>query len=136
MVTRLLPHTADMSVEVEAPTKRALFSEFARALTDLMVEGEVRLSRREAISLVAADPPSLLVRFLNELIFLWEDRCFLMKEVRFDEWKRLSLRAVFLGETFCPDRHRLMHQVKAATYHQLQLARIGRLWRGQVLFDV
>ena len=125
-----------MSVEVEAPTKRALFSEFARALTDLMVEGEVRLSRREAISLVAADPPSLLVRFLNELIFLWEDRCFLTKEVRFDEWKRLSLRAVFFGETFCPDRHRPMHQVKAATYHQLQLARIGRLWRGQVLFDV
>ena len=136
VVTRLLPHTADLSVEVEAPTKRALFSEFARALTDLMVEGEVRPSHQEVVSLSAADPLSLLVRFLNELIFLWEDRYFLTGDIRFTEWKRLSLQAVFLGEPFSPDRHRVSHGVKAATYHQLQLVRIGRVWRGQVLFDV
>ncbi len=136
MITRFLPHTADVSVEVEAPTKRALFIEFARALTDLMVEGEVRLSHQEATSIVAADQPALLVCFLNELIYLWEDRCFLMREARFDEWKRLSVQVVFFGETFRPDRHRLSHEVKAATYHELKLVRIGRLWRGQVLFDV
>ncbi|MCX5971175.1 MAG: archease [Coprothermobacterota bacterium] len=136
MVTRLLPHTADLSVEVEAPTKRALFCEFARALTNLMVEGEVRPSRQEAVSLVALDQPSLLVCFLNELIFLWEDQNFLTRDVRFTVLKSLSLQAVCLGEPFSPDRHRIWHSMKAATYHQLQLARMGRVWRAQVLFDV
>jgi SHS2 domain-containing protein len=136
VVTRLLPHTADLSVEVEAPTKQALFSEFARALTDLMVEGEVQPSRQETVALSAMDLPSLLVGFLNELIFLWEDQSFLAGDIRFTEWKRFTFQAVVLGESFSPDRHRLMHGVKAATYHDLQLARIGRIWRGQVLFDV
>src|SRR3712207_5401850 len=68
---RMLDHTADVGFEVaQAPTLESLFDEARRALLMTMFEepperGEEKRSAR----LSAPDPETLLVRWINELVF-------------------------------------------------------------------
>ena len=39
-------------------------------------------------------------------------------------------------EPYDPERHPLRTELKAVTYHQLEVARDGDEWTGRVIFDV
>ena len=78
----------------------------------------------------------LLVAWLNEIIYLVCDGVFLPASVRLTELTGSSLEAMLAGETPDGSRHRLAREVKAATYHDLEVSETDGLWRGRVLFDV
>jgi SHS2 domain-containing protein len=136
VTTRLLPHTADLWLEVEAHTLRALFEEFASSLVSFMVEGPVEPREHREVELAADNREALLVRFLNEVNFLLEQEGFLTGAVRFQSLGSKRMKAWLLGEPCQGGRQRLVRSVKAATYHQLSLDRTSRGWRGQVIFDL
>jgi SHS2 domain-containing protein len=47
-----------------------------------------------------------------------------------------SLEAEVKGESYDARRHDLQSEIKAATYHGLQIERKGEGWEAQVIFDV
>jgi SHS2 domain-containing protein len=136
-----IDHTADTAVAITAPDEAGLFQEAARALRALYVEE--RASDPEALAkdlqLEAADGESLLVGFLEELIYLFDAEGFLCREV---EVRGVSLEApAFLdarvtGERFDPARHTALTEVKAATYHGLRIERSAEGLRAVVVFDL
>jgi SHS2 domain-containing protein len=85
------------------------------------------------------DVELLLLRFLNELVYLRDARRLLLRpgELRVEETPEgARLEATLLGESLDPARHRLAVDVKAATAHALSLVRENGGFRATVTLDV
>ena len=136
----VVEHTADVGIEVRAPTLEALFVDAAAGFCDAITEAALLGAGEErAFEVEAAGLDLLLVAWLEELLFRFETTGVLYArgeagvEGKGDSW---SLRARMRGERFDPARHPLKVQVKAITYHELEVARDEHGWRARVIFDI
>jgi SHS2 domain-containing protein len=94
---------------------------------------------RRRLELAEPDLELLLLRFLNELVYLRDAEGLLLRprELRVERGAgEARLAAELAGECLDPARHRLAAEVKAATAHGLSLAREGGGWRASVTLDV
>ena len=81
--------------------------------------------------------PTLLLRWLDELIFRSETRHRLY--ARFDvrvAGDGTSLAAEIVGEPIDRGRHALDHEVKAVTRHGLVVRREGEGWLAEMILDI
>jgi len=137
---RPLEHTADVGLEVEAGTLGELFAEAAAGLCGTVTDGsrvEPRLRRETSLTAPAVD--LLLVEWLDELLFRLDayGELYSRHAVTVSEGASgCSLVAASEGEAFDPARHPVKVQVKAVTYHALEVARTASGWRATVLFDI
>ncbi len=116
---RQIEHTADLALEIWAPTEVELLVEAARAVVALITEGRTPLAAaNRTIHIDAIDPEDRLVQWLNEIM-------------------RLALMEGFLfvdAQLSLPDPHlhaeirgaeqsweQLRTELKSATYHDLTL---------------
>ena len=140
MVIETFDHTGDIGVRVSAPALGELFGEAARALTDAITEVsavEPRESRQ--VQVAASELDLLLLDFLSEVLFRFDSESWLTRraEVAIEHsGSPLSLRATLHGETLDPSRHGVKVLVKAVTYHELRVERIGDVWRATMVFDI
>jgi SHS2 domain-containing protein len=129
---RELEHAADWELEVWAPDMPALLEVAARGMYHLLgmsLAPGPRASRRIVLS--AADRESLLVDFLSELLFLSES-----EGVAFDvigvALDGVRLDAELSGAPVASQSR----EIKAVTYHGLQVVEIDRGLTARVVFDV
>ena len=133
----LIDHTADLGIILRAPHPPALFACAAHALFDLICDlDQVTPSRTVPLALNSEALDSLMIAWLNELIFLHETGRWLFKsfDLKIDKGNELSAEAQ--GEVFDPLRHTIHRGIKAATYHQLEVRKEGELWSARIIFDV
>ncbi len=136
-VYEILDHTADMAVRIRGDSLSQLFERAAFALFDNLVELDgVAETHEERIQVEGQDRPELMVNWLNQLLFLWESRLLLFKRFEVTQVSDTSLSARAWGETYDDTRHAVLTEVKAATYHQLQLEETAGGWRAQLVFDI
>ena len=130
-------HTADLGIRVFGRTEKELFANAAYALFDLMADlKKVRETESLAVRLEAADREDLLVRWLSELLSLAAARGFLFKNFSFAHLDSTSLQAVAHGENIDPARHKMKMEIKAVTYHQVEVKKREGRWEGKIIFDV
>jgi len=134
---RILEHTADIGFEAFGATREEVFANAARALFHVIVELD-SVEPRKAVNLrvEGADPPSLLVNWLSELLYLQDTEGWLFREFTINSLSDKSLAAAARGEKADPGRHQLKLLVKAITYHQLALEPTATGWRAQVYVDI
>ena len=82
----------------------------------------------------APDIESLLVSWLNELVYVFDVDHFIFKRFDVKELTDTGLKATGYGEKYDPARHHLKTGVKSATYHMLEVNRRENSVR--VIFDV
>jgi SHS2 domain-containing protein len=133
-------HTADVGLRVTGVDLDDLFRTAAGGVFDYIVANRdaVRVAAREPVELDADTPARLLLAWLNELIFRFETghTLYTAFDVRVADDGR-SLRAEVGGEPIDRDRHELDHEVKAVTYHGLDLRREnGGGWVAEVILDI
>ncbi len=79
---------------------------------------------RHFVHVKAIDREQLLVKFLGEVVYLFETKRFLLGGVEGlrirQEYAGLRLEALFEGEVLS-DAHELHGDVKAVTYHELKI---------------
>jgi SHS2 domain-containing protein len=130
---REIEHTADWQLEAWAPDLAGLLEQCARGMQAL---SGVRLDMQaepigHTLQLSAADPESLLVSFLSELLFISEQGGLGFE--RFDlRLEGLNLRARLRSRPLTG----LSKEVKAVTYHNLEIASSPEGFRTRVVFDV
>ncbi|MCK4546698.1 MAG: archease [Candidatus Eisenbacteria sp.] len=137
MAYKLLDHGADLGIEIRAPSQKGLFVEGARALFDVIgTLGSTRSLVEEAVEIEGEDVEELLRGWLSEILF----RCVARKRVFCDfeilELNRHRLRALARGEAFDAARHPFEREIKAVTFHGLEVIREAHGWRATVIFDV
>ena len=78
---------------------------------------------------------TLLVSWLQELLYLLdtEDLVFGRFQVKLHGF---SLEAIAWGDVFDPKIHTMKTEIKAVTYHQLEVAKSDQGWQAQVIFDI
>ena len=134
---RLLEHTADMGIEAWGRDMPELFVQAAWALRSILFGNCPACCRQQqSVRLQAADSQELLVSWLNEILFLWESCRLVPAAFTVNRLEATALQAVVSGEGFAPGRHGLEHEVKAVTYHQLQLGPESGGWHARLYVDV
>jgi SHS2 domain-containing protein len=134
---RILEHPADIGFEAFGSTREEVFANAARALFHLMVDlDSVEPRGAVLIEVEGSDPASLLVNWLSELLYLDDAEGWLFSEFEVERLNDRSLAARARGEKFDRTRHRAKLQVKAITYHQLELEKAPEGWQARVYVDV
>ena len=116
--------TADMGIGAEAPTVDGLYAEMGRALFSVMTDlSQIRPRVVRSLEVEATDPAGLLVAFLSELLFLRDSEDLALGEfsVQVTLQRPLRLQATVRGEPWDPARHPRHIEVKAITFHQVEI---------------
>ncbi len=127
-------HTADVALELWAPSEPELLRVGARALIDLLTGGaQIQPTASRPVAIDAIDREDRLVQWLNHVIVAAVTDGFLYAgaELTLGE---TSLVGEISGEA-AADRVRT--ELKSATYHDLSLRRdASGMWRALVVIDV
>ena len=130
-------HTADIGIIAYGANIKQLFSNAALALFSLITEvGSINEELRRHVEIVSEDKDSLLVEWLNELIYLFDAEHVLFRRFDIESLANNQLRATCYGEDFDPLKHKIKTGIKAATYHMLKINRNNRGYEVQIIFDV
>jgi len=136
--------TSDLSFVARGASLSNLFSAAAGALLAATLEDPSRVTARVRRELLLEEPDIelLLLRFLNELVYLRDAELLLLRPRRM----RVSLNDVarleaeLVGEVIDLERHHMATEVKAATAHGLRVARAiageDEEWEASVTLDV
>ncbi len=134
---REIDHTGDIGIEVRADTLSELFERAAWGLFSVLTDpGTVRDRTARAVTVEADDRESLMVRWLSELNFLHVTQHVLFRRFAIDELTDTHLAATAWGEAIDPDRHPVYTEIKAVTYHQLDIEEMDDGWHVQIIFDM
>ena len=133
----IIDHTADVGIVAYGADVEELFSNAALALFSLITEPEsIEGKLHFDLKVNSEDRDSLLVEWLNELIYLFDVEHILFNRFDIESLTRNQLKATCYGETFDPMKHKLKVGVKAATYHMLKLDKNGVGYKAQIIFDI
>ena len=116
-----LEHTADILVKCTGRTVEECFESAAYALFDQMVDiGTVEKKDRFSFVIEAEYIEDRLYSFLSELLFLMDSGSVVMSQFRvsFDGPKVICEA---YGETLDPIKHRPRTEIKAITYHMMDV---------------
>jgi SHS2 domain-containing protein len=133
----LLDHTADMGMEVSGSDPADLFSNAGMALIHIML-GEIPEKGLSSvkISLTGEDLPDLMVRWLTEILFLFEGERLITTDVVVINQSSTALDASLLVTPFDPSLHEILREIKAVTYHQIEVTLQNDVWIARVIFDL
>lgn len=128
-----------------------VFSNAAIALYSLITDiSYIDTKKNITISVESPSSEGLLVSWLNELIFYFDTYGFIGKDItditiipseqKMDNHRVSTqgheLTATVAGEDFNRDKHEGKLLLKAATYHNLRIEKIGSLWEADIIFDI
>ncbi|MDI6727258.1 MAG: archease, partial [Smithellaceae bacterium] len=135
MKYELFPHTADLGVVIHGSSLTELFSHGAFAVYDLMTDLRLVAPAGEmTIQAEGTDREDLLINYLREVLHLYHGLQFLPCDFDVLTLDETRVVATFKGETFNPDRHRIIREIKAATYCALAIRQISGGWEATVVF--
>ena len=132
----IIDHTADVGIIAYGASMNQAFANAARALFSLITElDNIEEVVYRDIELVAPDQESLLVKWLNELIYLFDTENIIFKRFDITQLNSTQLKAKSYGEKVDSSKHKLKIGVKAATSHMLKVEKNNGC-QVQVLFDI
>jgi SHS2 domain-containing protein len=137
MEFEILEHPADVGFRTWGNSLEELFGNCACALISIILDSSsVTPSQRWDLEAEGSDRESLLVNWLNEVLYYVDTRRLVFDSfaVRFQESFRVLCEAT--GEQRTPEKHPVRVSVKAVTYHQLRLFEAGRRWTAEIFVDV
>ena len=133
----LLDHTADLGIIVRGPDPKELFQNAARAMIQLMVEGTTGSgAERRTFAVTGEDMADLMVRWLGEILYLFEGEKEIVVTTEIDALSPSRLETTIETVPFDPTLHEVLREIKAVTYHQIDVARRGDHWEARIIFDL
>ncbi len=132
----IIDHTADIGIRAYGADIKQVFQRSAKALFSLITDlDKVAEVLYRDIELAAPDRESLLVAWLNELIYLFDAEQILFRRFDISRLDGTGIKARIYGERVNKAKHELIRGVKAATYHMLKIEKSNG-YIAQVLFDI
>ncbi len=133
----IIDHTADIGLHVFGNDPADLFRNAALALTDVITDRRnVVAVDSMGVSVDGHDWPDLMVNWLRELLYLWSGKELLVASVEVDRINSQRIVAAARVVPFQPDRHRIRNEIKAVTYHQIDVSEGLTGWEATIILDV
>lgn len=130
---QLIDHTADMGIRVSAPDLPSLFREGAMALVE--ITGASCADKAEALEVAVRgiDRVDLLVRWLQEVLYLVTVKDLRISAIEITHLTETDLNARVRGGR---GEDGLKQEIKAVTYHNLDIVQKGGSVEASIIFDV
>jgi len=130
--------TADAAFAAYGKDLNEVFANAALAMFEVMVNTkQIKPKIKKTIKVKNDDLKGLLFAWLNELlIFYGSDNLVFSKfEVKVNE-EKMELKAVCYGEKIDVKKHEVRTEVKAATYHKMEIKKSNGRWKAKVILDI
>jgi SHS2 domain-containing protein len=135
----LLDHTADLGIKIRGTDPIDLFENAGRALIHLilMIKSPGKTTPLK-LSLSGDDLADLMVRWLGEILYLFEGENLVVTSINIGALSPSppSLEAALDTTPFDPQMHEILMEIKAVTYHQIEVVNKGDMWESSVIFDL
>ncbi|MFH1232208.1 MAG: archease, partial [Planctomycetota bacterium] len=76
---------------------------------------------------------NLLVEWLSELLFLFNTKNVVFEKFKINKIDQKHLAAQASGRSL--KNYKITTEIKAVTYHMLEVKKKGKFWQGQIIFD-
>lgn len=130
-------HTADIGLHAYGATLAELFVHAAQGMESLMVAPEqIRPQVQREIEVEGHDEISLLIAWLNELIFLFDTDYLLFRDFSIDAISTTHVKARAIGEPYDAQRHDLSSAIKAVTWHEASIEQSDNGYKARIIFDI
>ncbi|MBW1695202.1 MAG: archease [Deltaproteobacteria bacterium] len=137
MKYKLIDHTADFGIHVFGSDIKALFENAAHAMFELMIDtGELKSLTKRQIVVQGDDWPDLMVNWLRELLAIWNIDQLVVKDTEILSTADFKIDAIVKADPFDPTKHEIKMEIKAVTYHQIDVHRGSTGWESKIIFDV
>ncbi len=132
-----IEHTADIGIRAFGSTEAEAFENAAYGMFCLIADLEKVGTRLEfPVEVEAEEHETLLVEWLNELLYTYESNGVILKRFRIDELGLTRLKGVACGAPISESPVEIKTDIKAATYYQLRVEQSEDRWVTEVIFDV
>jgi SHS2 domain-containing protein len=133
----IIEHPSDLGIEASGGSMEEAFAFAAEGLMSVIVDPSTVAPRESRdIRLPAMDEERLLVRWLGEVLYLYDGAGFVSSGFIVTGASEAGLAASAQGEPADPRRHRLRLDVKAVTYHGVSVKRSAGLCAVRVFLDI
>ena len=130
-------HTADVGLAANADSAEELLEALAGCMCDLVCPRQnVSPRDKRTIAVEAPDFEDLTVDFLDAVLGAIQVDRFAVASVRVTGVAETSAAAELLGEGLDPQRHEILTEIKAVTYHELQAGLRDGRWTARVILDL
>ncbi len=137
MKYKTIDHTADLGIHVFGADAKDLFANAAFALFDLITNIDTLKGLNEyEVRITGNDWPDTMVNWLRELLYLWTCKEMLVKTTNISYLTKHELTARVNFDPYDPDRHEIKNEIKAVTYHQIQVEKGAPGWESKIILDV
>ena len=133
----LLDHTADLGIRVRGTDLKDLFEGAAKSMLQVILKGkppEIVRSRR--LSVGGQDLPDLMVCWLGEILYLLDGEKQVVVDVQIDSISKSRLDATLKVVPLDSRLHEILCEIKAVTYHQIEVAKKAERWEATIIFDM
>jgi SHS2 domain-containing protein len=114
-----------------------VFENCSLGMMSLMLDPvTVSPDRRLRLTARGSDRRSLLVSWLAEILYRVDAEGWAFGSFEISEISEVAAAGWGVGEALDPNRHVLELEIKAPTYHMLELEMSEGHWTAQVIFDV
>lgn len=133
---KIFDHTADIGIEAFGETLEEAFEETARGMFAIITDGsKIEKKEKRKIEIpFEGDEEILLVDWLSELIYIHDVETLVFSD--FDVKINDVLTAYAYGEKYDRNKHKYGVEIKAVTYHMLEIKRNKKGVTIKVLFDI
>jgi SHS2 domain-containing protein len=133
----IIDHTADLGIIVKGGNIKELFVNAANAMTDLMVKADIReKGAKRRLIVEGEDLPDLMVRWLSEVLFLFNGEHILVSAMEIGSINPTRLQSKLNAVSLNKSRHEILREIKAVTYHQIAVEETAEGWEARVIFDI
>ncbi|HLE25676.1 MAG TPA: archease [Thermodesulfobacteriota bacterium] len=135
MTYKILEHTADIRMIVQADSLEKLFSEAVYGMMKIIEPkvNNIKAAIQRTIALEAVDSTALLIDFLNEVLLATHIHKEVYNEVIFKSLSEHSIEATLRG--FIASS--LGEDIKAVTYHEADVKKKNDgTWETMLIFDI
>ncbi len=132
-----IPHTADIAIRVYGKDLKELFINAAYGMFDIIADLEgLKSSVSIDVNLKAPSKEELLVSWLDELLYNFYTKGIIFFEFEVSFLSEEQLMVKVYGRHIGENRNRLKTEIKAATYHDLNIRESDEGCSVDIVFDV
>jgi len=133
-------HTADIGIKAFGKTLKELFANAASGMFEIIATRPPSHKATKSgvksfkIKKAADSLENLLVEWLDELLFLFATKNIVFEKFGIEELDEKHIKAIVFG--LAAKNFDIKTEVKAVTYHMLEIKKHRNNWQAQVIFDV
>lgn len=134
MPYKLIDHTADIGIKVNAKTLEDLFIDSAKGMFEIIGHSNTGVDQKVEITLKSDVLEDLLHDWLSELLYIYETDNIAFSKFKFRSFNETFLKVTAHGEAVEPENAKT--EIKAVTYHNLKIKKSKSGYSVEIIFDI